>query len=462
MHEFSQTADQVDWPKLPYFYAAADSTPLFVMAMADYARVSGDLAFVREHWDSVKRAYFFTRLHDSDGDGVYDNSEGTGWVESWVPALPHQESYLAALDEQSAAAISELAALMGDGELSVAASRQADIIRDRLIAYRQQDGFYAFSKNINGTYDATRTIFPSVAWWTGRLALPEADRMLQIWNSSEFATDWGLRSISDRSPLYDPSSYHQGSVWPLFTGWVSMAEYNAGHPLAAYQELMSNVNLTRAQDPGAVTEVLSGEFYQPLAQSVSHQMWSSAMILSPLIRGMLGLEVDAIHKNLKVSPKLPAAWDQVVLHHVPFGETPLDVTLRRRRGEILIQAVSKNKQVLCMSSVEVRIQNNCGEAKTMHTAAIQLQPVEIILDNELPKPGFVTQQLKILGELYSPHHLQLDFEAPAGSSHDFGLRFNTSRQPNLSATGATLRGRLFHITFPAGANYQHQTVDIRW
>ena len=35
------------------------------------------------------------------------------------------------------------------------------------------------------------------------------------------ATDWGARIISvNQSQLYDPLSYHYGSVWPLFTGWA--------------------------------------------------------------------------------------------------------------------------------------------------------------------------------------------------------------------------------------------------
>ncbi len=85
MHEFSQTADLLDWKATPYFYAAADSTPLLVMAMEDYVSVSGDVKFLAEHWAAVKLAYAFTRAHDPDGDGIYNNSEGTGWVESWPP-----------------------------------------------------------------------------------------------------------------------------------------------------------------------------------------------------------------------------------------------------------------------------------------------------------------------------------------------------------------------------------------
>ena len=45
------------------------------------------------------------------------------------------------------------------------------------------------------------------------------------------------RLLSDRSELYDPLSYHYGSVWPLFTGWASMAAYRYGRPHVGYQAL---------------------------------------------------------------------------------------------------------------------------------------------------------------------------------------------------------------------------------
>jgi len=57
MHEFSQTSNEVDWAAMPYFYASADSTPLFIIAIADYVRRSADLEFLRENWASVMRAY---------------------------------------------------------------------------------------------------------------------------------------------------------------------------------------------------------------------------------------------------------------------------------------------------------------------------------------------------------------------------------------------------------------------
>ncbi len=52
---------------------------------------------------------------------------------------------------------------------------------------------------------------------------------------ARLATDWGARILSDDSRLYDPLSYHNGSVWPLFTGWASMGAYRYGRPRSGFR-----------------------------------------------------------------------------------------------------------------------------------------------------------------------------------------------------------------------------------
>ena len=81
-------------------------THLFLMATNDYLKISGDTRLHREHWEAC-RAWKFETSHDSDGDGIYENTEGSGWVESWPPGMPHQEIYLAALDQQASTAMAE-------------------------------------------------------------------------------------------------------------------------------------------------------------------------------------------------------------------------------------------------------------------------------------------------------------------------------------------------------------------
>ena len=458
MHEFSQTADLVDWKTTPYFYASADSTPLFVMAMEDYVNTSGDVEFLHRHWTAVKSAYAFTRAHDSDGDGIYENTEGTGWVESWPPGTPHQEIYLAALDQQSSASMAHLAALMQDDSLARAAGEQAQKIRAKLEPeyLDAASRFYAFSRKPDGTTDKTATIYPSVAWWTGGLSLPNAEAMLSRWASHEFSTDWGTRDLSGSEAIFDSISYHQGSVWPLFTGWVSLAEYRAGRALSGYAHLMQNADLTYAQDLGSVTELLSGEFFQPLGRSSSHQTWSSAMVLTPTFRGLFGLDWDALHHTLRLAPHLPATWDSAKLHHVPLGDSRVDLDFKREGDHLLIQARSEKPMLLCLV-LQSAERKDCRTARP--ELRLDLPPVEVAIPHGLPEPGSRTGQLKVLDEQYGANRLTLTLEAPGGSVHDLPLRVN---RPGLKLSGAELAGDKLRVRFRPGVGYQREVVMLTW
>ncbi len=463
MHEVSQEAEAVDWPALPYLYAAADSTPLFIMQMEDYVRASGDTAYLKQHWGQVQRAWRFTRAHTTDG--IYDNSQGTGWVEEWPPGLPHQETYLAALDQQSSESIVRLARLMGDDALAAEATRVAADIRAKLPAFRAPDGTYAFSRRADGQLEAVRSIFPAVAWWTGRLALPDAEPTLAAWASHCFATDWGLRSVPPGEPLYDPISYHHGSVWPLYTGWTALAQYRTGRPLSAYSSLRDNMQLTWFQDPGAVTEVLSGEFYQPLGRSSSHQLWSSAMTLTPAIRGLFGLEPDALRHVLRVDPQLPATWDHISLQNVTVGSDRYTVAMDRHAAALDIDAVSSSPTGLCLvSTADFFADRECKAQPALHHRLhLSLPALEVALtDLAPPEPGASTSQMKVLAQHTEPHQLTLRLEGLAGTEGHLTLRRNIPT-PTPNVTGATLTHDQLTIPFAGSAGtWIEKAITLSW
>jgi hypothetical protein len=352
MHEFSQTADEVDWKAFPYEYAAADATPLMIMAMDDFVSASGDHAYLQQHWLQIQQAWQFETTHDADGDGIYDNAQGTGWVESWPPRMPKQEIYLAALDEQASGAMARLASEMGDAQLSEQAAARAKkiaaTIEKEYAPAAGPSGMWAFSwdgpvrQDGTGGQDTTATIYPSVAWWDGTYKLPNAGGMFERWASPEFSTGWGTRDVSQDAKIYDPISYHQGTVWPLFTGWASLAEYREGRPAAGYEHLMQNVALTYAQDLGAVTELLSGEFHAALGRSTSHQMWSSAMVISPAMRGLFGIRVDTAHKTVWADPQLPPEWPGATVHNLNIEGTLADlkITVAKRCGKAACRPIA--------------------------------------------------------------------------------------------------------------------------
>ncbi|HEY1648423.1 MAG TPA: hypothetical protein VGF96_10595 [Terracidiphilus sp.] len=463
MHEYSQTANLVDWTSLPYEYAAADPTPLLLMAADDYWKISGDSDFIRAHWNALAKAWHFETSHLSD-DGIYNNTQGTGWVESWIPSMPYQEIYLAALDEQASTAFADLARNANQNanqnDLASQAAGRAARIRQTIEReyYRADSDFYAFSRNRDGTADATPTIFPAVAWWDGTTALDHPEGMMRRWASSEFSTDWGTRILSDHVSFYDPISYHQGSVWPLFTGWVSLAEYRAGHPLSGYAHLMQNAGQTWSQDLGSITELLSGEFFQPLGRSTAHQLWSSAMVISPLLRGLFGLRWNAASRTLTVTPQIPADWNQATVRRVPLGDKTIDLSFTRDGRNLTVTATGMPGVHLASDAPHSEVQ---GE-----TLRIPLPAVEVAVAAHLPEFGAETAQMKILEERRTERSLILTLSAPAGTEEKLYARENLpslqvhAQQGSLGPEQNGLRP--VTVQFQPGTGYVTETVTLSW
>ena len=460
IHEWSQTADLVDWKGLPYAYASADANPLLLMASNDYLKVSGDKAFIQANWEALERTWNFETSHDSDGDGIYENTEGTGWVESWPPGMPHQEIYLAALDQQASTAMAELARAMGHQEIA----QQAELRASKIGAAIEKEyllpggGFYAFSRNANGSVDSSPTIFPSVASWDGSYKLQHAQPMFDRWAAPEFSTDWGTRDLSPTVSFFDPISYHQGTVWPLYTGWAAVSEYRNGRSLSGYAHLMQNADLTWAQDPGAVTELLSGQFFAPLGRSTSHQLWSSAMVISPVLRGLFGLEWDAAGNKLTVTPSLPADWDRATLRHVPLAGGSVDVEITRSGAMLLVRTTAPS----------VVLDSRATGAKWAGgVLRIPLPAVEAGLVQALPNPGATTQQLKVLDQQLVGNSLSLRLSAPANSHQTIMLRINDSHA-KLHVEGAEMPQannsslRPLQVDFGDGEGYVEKTLKLTW
>jgi glycogen debranching enzyme len=463
IHEWAQTADLVDWKSLPYAYASADANPLLLMASNDYLKVSGDKTFIQTNWEALERTWNFETSHDSDGDGIYENTEGTGWVESWPTGMPHQEIYLAALDQQASTAMAELARATGHMEIA----QQAVLRASKIGAAIEKEyllpggGFYAFSRNANGSVDSSPTIFPSVASWDGSYKLQHAQPMFDRWAAPEFSTDWGTRDLSPTVSFFDPISYHQGTVWPLYTGWAAVSEYRNGRSLSGYAHLMQNADLTWAQDPGAVTELLSGQFFAPLGRSTSHQLWSSAMVISPVLRGLFGLEWDAAGNKLTVTPTLPADWDRATLRHVPLAGGSVDVEITRSGAMLLVRTTESSAQSVVLDS------RAPGAKFAGGVLRIPLPAVEAGLVQSLPNPGATTQQLKVVDQQSVGNSLSLRLSAPANSHQTIMLRINDPHA-RLHIEGAEIpQGnnsslRPLQVDFGAGEGYVEKALKVTW
>ena len=388
-----------------------------------------------------EKAWAFETTHDSDSDGIYDNVQGTGWVESWPGGLPHQEIYLALLDQQASTAMAQIESLLKDPERAAATRARAEKVAKTIEAeyYDSDKGCYAFSRNADGSLDRANTIYPALAWWSGRSVLSHSDECLRQFASHALQTDWGLRDVSTDEKFYDGMSYHQGSVWPLFTGWAALAEYRGGQPLVGYQMLMENANLTRAQDLGAVTELLSGDFFVPFGRSTSHQLWSSAMVITPTLRGLFGIDIDAQTKTIIVNPHLPAGWDHAEVLNLALGGEQSALYFSKKPGQLEVDLsptqggewklrcdlpgatfgpidMASAKMLHLTPRQGLRIPTPALEAEYSLGSWNPIESVQSVLPLEPPLPGAATQKFRFLNSQYGEGKLVLTAEGVAGST----------------------------------------------
>ncbi len=340
-HEIAQGASFVPWFRdFPYGYASADATPLYIIAMNDYVAESGDIAFAKEKWDGVWKAYQFL-LSTYDEQGFPKNfGIGHGWVEGG-PLLPvKSEFYQSGLGAEAMRALSNLARLTGQdalgAELAQAFEKQASKVNDAFwLADKQR---FAFALGTDGKPVDEPSVLATVPMWFGLPDQKNASAMITQLAGADHQTDWGMRIISGRSPRFSGGGYHYGSVWPLFTGWASVGEYRYHRPQPAYANLRANALLALDGALGHVTEVLSGDYYQPLSTSSPHQIWSAAMVVSPLLRGMFGLSTDASARTLTFAPHPPADWTRFSIENLRVGENKLQLNFTKTLEGISLEA----------------------------------------------------------------------------------------------------------------------------
>ena len=329
-HEISQGAAKVDWfGAYPYAFYHGDTTPFWILAFGEYWKQTADTATVRALWANVKKAYEWSRKCDTDGDGLMENTcAGAGALE--VGDLQEgivSDVYLNGVWAASLERFARMAEAMH--EPALAAEARAE--RARAIAaldsklWIPSKGQYAFAVLEKGKINETMTAWPATAMafdvfnqTNGRLM---AERMAR----SDLMTDWGARPLSTTSALFDPLHYNNGAVWPFVTGWVATAQFRYGNPNAGWQALRAIANTTFDEARGANPEVLSGRVYKPLDTAVPQQFFATSMILTPLLRGMMGLEVDAPAGTLTVSPWVPPGQEQVTVKNLAVGGSRLDL-----------------------------------------------------------------------------------------------------------------------------------------
>ena len=495
-HEIAQGASFVPWFKdYPYPYASADATSLFIIAVKDYVTQSGDVEFARAKWDNVWRAYQFLRS-TYDAQGFAQNAGvGHGWVEGG-PLLPvKEEFYQSGLGVEALRSLSNLAGLVGKDdvkkELAAEFERRKPAL-DRAF-WVPETKSYAFALNQNNQRVDEPSVLSAVPMWFELPDAGHAEEMITRLADADHETDWGMRIISSRSKVYDGSGYHFGAVWPLFTGWASVGEYRYHRDLPAYSNLRANALLGLDGSLGHFTEVLSGDYYQGFSTSSPHQIWSAAMVVSPILRGLFGLQTDAESHEITLAPHVPADWTTFGIRNVQLGHSSVDfqyhktlegITLQATRsgtGDCWVEfspALSLRTKVVSVemngTPLPFKIQPNDQDQHVSMRFRVSGGPNSVVirvkndfglaLTNELPPPGSTSRGLRVISNLWNSARNQLTVEVSGvpGMDYELGV-WNPEQISSVEGAVLTKQGKLrIEIPMEKGKDYLHRTIVIHF
>lgn len=333
-HEISQGAAKIPWfTEYPYAFYHGDTTPFWILAFGEYWKQTADTSLLRELWPSLRRAYDWSRRTDTDGDGLMENpSAGAGALEVgdlqigilsdvylsgvWVAALDRFARMAGVMDQPT----------LGDSAREIRARAVLTMEARLWMPTRKQ---YAFALLQGGTVNENLTAWPATAMAFDVFDRVRGAEMAARLASSEIMTDWGARPLAASSPLFDPLHYNNGAVWPFVTGWVSLAQYRYHNAAAGTFALETIARTGFDEARGRNPEVISGRLYKPLDTSVPQQFFATSMVITPLLRGLLGVDVDAPARRLTLAPHLPPEWDSVAVENIPFGAGGISVRLTR-------------------------------------------------------------------------------------------------------------------------------------
>ncbi len=463
--------------------------------MNDYVVQSGDVAFAREKWDNVWGAYQFMRS-TYDAQGFAQNAGiGHGWVEGG-PLLPvKNEYYQAGLAVEGLRALSNLARLVGKADVSKQLAAEFDHSKPALdeAFWSSAMKSYAFALKQDNERVNEPTVLSTVPMWFGLADANHADQTITQLTAEDHQTDWGMRIISQHSQVYDGSGYHFGSVWPLFTGWASVGEYRYHRAFPAYFNLRSNALLGADGALGHFTEVLSGDYYQSFATSSPHQIWSAAMVVSPILRGMFGLQADAEKHQITLAPHLPADWTTFAMRDVRVAVVGVDFQYRKTPDSLVLDikrtgteecwvefspAFSLRTQILGVQfngrPLPFKVLPNSNDQHifvrfpinaTANTLTIRVRnDFGLSWPNELPALGSAGRGLRVLSESWNVLKTQLTLEVAGRSEGRYALDvWNPSQISTVDGAVLTKLGKL-EIQMPRGAadSYSHQKIVIRF
>jgi glycogen debranching enzyme len=342
------------------YYGSVDATPLFLGLLGQYADWSGNLDLFRELREpAIAALEWIDRYGDLDGDGLVEYRRRSphglatqGWKDSadGVPddagdplaapvALVEVQGYVI----RAKRAMARMFELDGDGARADRLREEADALTAALERFWLADpGCYAIGLDGEKRPGSALNSNQGHLLWSNVVSDERARCIRDVLMSDDMFTGWGVRTLAESHPSYNPVGYHTGSVWPHDSALIAFGLRRYGFDedfTLIFEGLLEAAS--RFGDyrlPELFAGFTRAEFDEPVPYPVAcqPQAWAAGSIPF-LLKWGLGLSPDALEKRLRVvRPSLPRWLERVDVTGLEVGNARIDLRFERAGDQVTL------------------------------------------------------------------------------------------------------------------------------
>ena len=215
------------------YYGSVDATPLWVCLLGDYLEWTGDLDTVRDLQPNLEAALSWMGSPDADPDqdGFIEYVPHAGGITNQVWKDSGDSTFFedgafptgatAVVEVQAYAYKAYISAgliyrALGNATRAAELEGQARDLQQRFIQAFWLEDLGTLAHALDGAKRPAKVIVsnPGHALWAGIVTGTQAIEIAETLFSDQLWSGWGVRTLGDAQPRFNPVSYHNGSVWP--------------------------------------------------------------------------------------------------------------------------------------------------------------------------------------------------------------------------------------------------------
>ena len=342
------------------YYGSVDATPLFLCLLGGYPDWSGNLDLFHELREPAEAALaWIDRYGDLDGDGLVeyrrraDNGLVTqGWKDS-ADGIPDAAGEplvppVALVEVQGYAArakrlMARLFELDGDPGRADRLREEADRLEAALDRFwLEDDGCYAIGLDAGKRPGSGLTSNQGHLLWAGVVSDERASCIRDVLMGSDMFSGWGIRTLAQTHPAYNPVGYHTGSVWPHDNALIAFGLRRYGFDEDFTKVFEGLLEAASRFNDYRLPELFGGfardEFDEPVPYPVAcqPQAWSAGSIPF-LLKWGLGLSPAAMEKRLRIiRPSLPRWLERVDVTGLEIAGARVDLRFERAGDQVTL------------------------------------------------------------------------------------------------------------------------------